>query len=489
MNSCRLYSAEQVRQHEPSAAQAAGVSMFTLMQRAGQSTFTYLRKRWPKARRIIVAVGVGNNGGDGFIVAALALQAGLDVALCVVQPERAFAGDAKRAAEQWLELGGQCLAADDVDFDAADVIVDALLGTGLSGEVRAPFVDIIARINASSTPVLSIDIPSGTHADTGAPVGISVQANATITFVGVKLGLVTGLGRQLCGELVFNDLGIRETFRPLASSSARLLYFSDAPTLPPRLNNAHKGANGRVLCIGGGEGMPGAIRLTAEAALRSGAGLVKVYCHPHSQPSVAAGRPEVMVSADDLMQMIAWASCIIIGPGLGRSEWSERVVRETIDALKLADKPTLVDADGLNLLVKMKLSVPSSRLIVTPHPGEAARMLDCDISSVEQDRFRAVKDIADNFNATTVLKGAGSLISDGKDCWVCAEGNPGMATAGMGDVLSGVLGALIAQGMSLTDAALRGVCMHAAAGDLAAQQGQRGMIASDLFPYLRQLNN
>ena len=485
-----MFTAEQVRQHEPQAAIDSGCGMYDLMQRAGHVAFDSMCLHFPAARNIQVVVGAGNNGGDGFVLAVLAMEAGMSVTVCSPIPDKPLTGDALKAFEAFRQKGGELLLATSVEFDQADVIVDGLLGTGLAGEVREPFAGLIARINASPVPVLSIDIPSGIHADTGELLGCAVKADVCVTFVGVKAGLVTGTGKAYCGHLVFDDLQVADAFSKLAQPVATRVGFDDYQALPKRLLHAHKGSFGRLLCIGGNRGMAGAIRLSGEASLRCGAGLVKVFCHHESRLQVSNGRPELMVSSDNLAEQLTWADCIVLGPGLGQDAWSRGIFNEVLSYLIHEDKPVVIDADGLNLLSHHLHKLKLSNLIITPHPAEAGRLLGKATAEVEANRYQTLQSLEKNFSCVTVLKGAGSLIGAVGETYVCTDGNPGMATAGMGDVLTGVLAALLAQGMNARDAAVFGTCLHAAAGDLAAEKdGQRGMLASDVFPHLRVLIN
>ena len=485
-----MFNAEQVRQFEPAAAQTSGCGMYDLMERAGEAAFRTLTLHWPDANRVLILTGAGNNGGDGFVLARLASDSGMEVVVASPVADKPLKGDALTAQQAWAASGGALVGGDEVDYSDADVIVDALLGTGLSGEVRAPFVDVIAAVNASDTPVLSIDIPSGLAADSGQVLGQAVQAQVTVTFVAIKAGLVTGQGRQYSGHLVWDDLAIGPAFTDLAEARAQKVGFYDFKPLPARANNAHKGHFGRLLCIGGNRGMAGAIRLCAEAALRTGTGLVKVHCHHDSVLQVSQGRSELMVGSDNLSQQMAWADTLVLGPGLGQDSWSRSVFNEVISYLMHEDMPVIIDADGLNLLSDHLYKLKLSNLVITPHPAEAARLLNKTTAEVEADRYAAVQQLAEKFVGTAVLKGAGSIVQHGARTLVCADGNPGMATAGMGDVLSGVIGGMLAQGMRGDDAGIFATCLHAAAGDLVAEQGgQRGMLASDLFPLLRQLIN
>ncbi|MGS2719242.1 NAD(P)H-hydrate dehydratase [Paraglaciecola aestuariivivens] len=502
----KIVPAEHVKTLEPKAAELAGCTMFELMQRAGAAAFNLLQKKWPMAKRILVLAGHGNNAGDGYVLATLAKQQGLEVTVCCDDPQHQLSGDARQAKVIWQQANGTTLTFNEPDFKHYDLLVDALLGTGLKGLISESLSSLIQSINQSHCPILSLDLPSGMHANTGQPMPICVQASVTITFVAMKPGLVTGQGKFYCGQLTFADLDIGPSFFPLAvqahCQSAQLVNYSSLLPLPARPTHAHKGAFGRVLCIGGNAGMAGAISLSAQAALRAGAGLVKVYCHAKSALSVSTTRPEIMLAEASLEQALQWSSCILIGPGLGQDDWAEQQLSRLIDYLSEQPKPVVIDADGLNLLAKrltdnrvLAILANLPACIITPHPGEASRLLNCTIADIESDRYAASHSLSQRLNAVCVLKGAGSIIcapktSDWPVSLVCTGGNPGMATAGMGDLLTGVAAALLGQNFSAQNAALYAVCMHAEAGDRVANQyGQRGMIASDLFCALRAIVN
>ncbi|MED6321260.1 MAG: NAD(P)H-hydrate dehydratase, partial [Pseudomonadota bacterium] len=444
----------------------------------------------PNSDVYLVLVGQGNNAGDGYIAAINAKLAGKQVHLCAVEPERTLDGDAGKAQQRWLDSGGSINGFDAALLEKSDVVIDALLGTGINSYIRNEFADIIDAVNASSTPVVSVDVPSGLDANTGQSLGRCVQADITVTFVGIKPGLVTGAGKQSCGKLVYADLGIGKAFQALAKASATMLNIDHFKGMGPREINSHKGTYGRLLCIGGNRGTAGAIRLASEAALRSGAGMVRVYTHESSVVQVSAGRPELMVTDFNLEDALAWATCVVIGPGLGQDEWAEGTFETTMKHCQSQNKPVVIDADALNLLCQQSTAYTLSDSILTPHAGEAARLLGVSIDDVESDRFNYARQCSQRYHAVCVLKGAGTLIDNEKKTWVCRHGNPGMATAGSGDVLSGILGALLAQGVETDIAAKYGVVLHAKAGDDIAQlYGQRGMIASDLFDAVRALIN
>lgn len=504
----KLVAAEQVKLHEGQAASASGASLFDLMTRAGQAAFRWLQQRYPEARKVAVLAGWGNNAGDAYIVAALAKKAGMQVKVCCADLDHTLPADATVAKENWLSLGGECVNWQLANLNQVDLIIDGLLGTGLQGDVRPPLQDLIAWVNRSGLPVLSLDLPSGMDADTGRPLPIAIQAHSTVTFVAIKPGLVTGQGKGLCGELVYADLDIASDFFKRAKVIAQLMSWPYLSPLTKRQQHANKGNFGRLLCIGGNRGMPGAIRLCAEAALRSGVGLVKVLCHADSQLAVGAGRPELMPSADcsiaGVRQALEWSTCVVLGPGLGQDAWAQSLVTQVLEFCQQQARPLVLDADALNLIAMHKhqfsrFSVKNA--IMTPHPGEASRLLGCQIAQIEQDRLSACQSLANEFGVIALLKGAGTIICRPQvsaltddygqsQAVICADGNPGMATAGMGDVLSGVIAAMLAQGFNSAQAAIHGVCLHALAGDkVASQYGQRGMLASDLYPKLRELIN
>jgi NAD(P)H-hydrate epimerase len=426
----------------------------------------------------------------------------MNVVVVCQQPQRELIGDALQAQLNWQKVDGKTLTFSGLDYAQFDVLVDALLGTGITGEVKPTFQSVIQQINQTNLPVLSIDVPSGMHANTGQALPIAVKANMTVTFVATKPGLVSGIGKEFSGKVTFADLAVGKEFFSLVQSDAQLVDWQMLRPLPTRPVHGNKGSFGKLLCIGGNQGMAGAIRLSAESALRCGVGLVKVYCHESSSLSISAGRPEIMQTHKELEAALGWCSCIVIGPGLGQDDWAHQQFSRLLAHLKHQPKPLVVDADGLNLLATMidNLDIRNilgqlPALILTPHPGEASRLLNCSIAKIENNRFEASKNIAQKYQSICVLKGAGTVIQSNKtpqepQCWVCKGGNAGMATAGMGDILTGVIGAFLAQGLTSQSAAIYGVCAHAEAGDrLAIQYGQRGMIASDLLKPLRALVN
>ncbi len=479
-----LYRAEQVRALDRRAIDVLGVAGIELMHRAAGAGLASLRRHWPQARRLAVGCGPGNNGGDGFLLAMLARAAGLHVELMALADT--VSTEAVQARQLWEQAGGvTCRWYAGDDLPVADVYVDALYGTGLH---RAPGDDaaaLIERFNASARPVLALDVPSGLDADTGQCPGRAVRATVTVSFIAAKRGLYTGQSADHVGALELASLDLSETLWEGAEPDAQLLA---AACLPSRQRTGHKGNYGHVLAIGGDAGMHGAIELCGKAALRSGAGLVSVATCRSS--SYKPGCPELMGHGVDgpqtLQALLHRADVLALGPGLGQRSWG----RELWFAALHAGKPSVLDADALNLLAREPRRFDHP-VVLTPHPGEAARLLQGSCVDVQADRFAAARTLAVRYHAVVVLKGAGSLVADpaGKLA-VCPWGNPGMASGGMGDVLTGVIAACWAQGCDAWQAACLGVGLHARAGDrAAAESGERGLLASDLFPYLRLLGN
>ncbi|MBD8880461.1 NAD(P)H-hydrate dehydratase [Rhodanobacter sp. 7MK24] len=485
LHSHQLYTVAQVRELDRRAIEELGVPGFELMRRAAWAALSSLRRHWPQARRIAVYCGPGNNGGDGFLLAVLAREAGLQVDVFALN--EASAGDAATARQAWKDAGGAVRLWHSGDaLPTVDVHVDALYGTGLRRAPETSVAALIEAINASGTPVLALDVPSGLDADTGRTPGTAVRAERTVSFIAAKRGLHTGRAANVVGSLELDALGLPESLWRDVSPDARLLMPAH---LPPRLRDANKGTNGHVLAIGGEHGMAGAIRLSGEAALRTGAGLASVATRTEHLLALNAARPELMAHGVDgpqaLEPLLARANVLAVGPGLGQGAWSHALWLTALDS----GKPLVLDADGLNLLAREPRRF-TQQAVLTPHPGEAARLLGGTVAEVEADRFAAARALAHRFQAVVVLKGSGSLIAnpDGR-LNVCPWGNPGMAAGGMGDLLTGIVAALLAQGCDAWQAASLGVGLHARAGDCAARQGERGLLATDLLAPLRALCN
>lgn len=485
-----LYSPAAVRAIDAFAIDGLGIGGRELMERAGRVAYAALRERWPQAHILRIVCGIGNNAGDGFVLARLALADGLDVQVLQLGDARRLQGAARAVAEDYAAAGGDSVKFSAPALAAAEVVVDAVFGTGLDRPVQGEWAAAIAAINEVGRPVLALDICSGLHGGTGAVLGgAAVRAQLTVTFIALKAGLFTGAGPAHAGEVHVDDLGVPTEAFAAARPCARLSSSRQvADALPPRRRDAHKGHFGHVLVIGGDHGLGGAARMAAEAAGRVGAGLVSVATRGEHVPALLAARPELMVmavaDASDLQPLLQRARVIVLGPGLGQQAWGRALFERALEF----SGPLVVDADGLNLLSQS----PHRRddWILTPHPGEAGRLLGLTAGQVQAQRLDVAERLATQYGGIVVLKGAGTITAaEGQLPQVCPAGNPGMASGGMGDVLSGVLGGLLAQGLTPLQAATVGVHIHAQAADRAALEGERGLLALDLMPHLRGLAN
>ncbi len=485
-----LYDIEALRALEARGASLQQGDPFALMARAGLAAWHCVLRHWPRAQRIVVVCGPGNNGGDGYVLALHAQRAGRDVRVLRLPAHGPSTDNARRACKEYLEAGGRVFESTDGLHDG-ELVVDALLGIGLS---RAPEGDVAALIEAINTqpaPVLALDVPSGVDGQTGHAHPAAIKAGCTLQFIAAHLGLRTGKALDHLGELELARLDMpASAFEGIAPVAHAYRADALAGMLPLRRRDSHKGGNGHVLCIGGDHGSGGAVLLASEAALRCGAGLVSVATRGAHVSAALARQPEAMVHAleepADAAPLFARAGVVAIGPGLGQAAWGRGLYAMVV----ACDKPRVFDADALNLLAEapQRLNV---RDVITPHPGEAARLLGIDTANVQRDRFAAARALCERYGSQVVLKGAGTVIaSPGATPALVAAGNPGMAVGGMGDLLTGCIAALLAQGLPARDAALAGALLHAAVGDAAAREdGERGLRASDLLPWLRRLAN
>jgi NAD(P)H-hydrate epimerase len=477
-----LYSTAQVRALDAHAINELKIPGYTLMKRAGEAALRYLRTRWPTAHRIVIVCGSGNNGGDGYVFARFARAAGLTITVLAAADPEHLRGDARQAYQDFLASEGDVEAFAEEHLRAGEVIVDAILGTGLKGPVREDLAAVIRAVNAAATPVFALDVPSGLDSDAGTVAGDAVRADATVTFVGLKTGLYVGDGPEYAGTVFFDDLELSDAPQlGLAPRLTRIIEAEIHSALPRRPRAANKGDFGRVLIVGSGSGYPGAARLAGEASLRVGAGLVTVAVAPENVVPISAGRPELICLAvkeeGALKEALSHADVVAVGPGLGRSPWA----RAALHAALASGKPLVVDADALNLLAEGG-AARRENWILTPHPGEAGRLLGVSAQEVQHDRLTALDSLLDRYHGTVVLKGAGTLVgAPGRTPGLCERGNPGMATAGTGDVLTGTIVGILAQCADPWAAARVGVLVHAMAGDAAARGGERGVLATDLL--------
>lgn len=519
----QLYTADQIRELDNIAITVDGIPGLVLMRRAAEASAQKILEHWPDVSVVIVFCGSGNNAGDGYILAGLLSQRGVQVNVVAVGSTEKLGTDATEAFNFCQQSGVVWMTLDEIEekhltdevSPSADsvmdstIVVDALLGIGITGEPRPDYVRAIHWINRMKFPVVALDIPTGLSADSGSFKGSCIKADMTISFVGWKRGTMTADGCEVVGELVLDTLGIANETLVKVKSKVRRLNLTDLLTrIPKRNRNAHKGTFGHLLVVGGDTSMPGAPTMAAEAALRSGSGLVTIATREGHRSAIISRLPEVMVKAvekrDDLLQILEQVDAVVVGPGLGKGSWS----RSLLEAVLGCDKPVVVDADGLNLLAEFENVEPRENWILTPHPGEAARLLqtdrpELDAAAIQSDRFAAIEALHQKFGGTILLKGAGTLIvsadalsldsgkkEKNKEIRLCPYGNPGMATAGMGDVLSGVVGGLLAQKHQPGFASELGACLHSRAADICVDEhGEGGLMATDLIPVIRRLMN
>ena len=494
-----LYKAKSVRELDRLAIQQLAIPSVVLMKRAGRAAFDELLDAWGKPSLITVFCGSGNNAGDGYIVAALAAEKGIAVRVIELAAVDKLSADAAKARD-YSANAGVATQPFTADLDLREgVVVDALLGTGFQpsadNPMREAYAQAIDCINHAALPILSIDLPSGLCSDTGRAADTAVKADISVTFIAAKQGMFSGRGPALCGEIIYHSLNIDEQLFDQHPPTAELMNLDDLLEIyPQRDADAYKNQFGHAMVIGGDRGYGGAALMAAESALRTGAGLVSVATRPEHVAAILARQPEIMargiISGQELEPLLDKPTVLIVGPGLGRSPWSEQLLQKAV----ATGLPMVMDADALNIIAEGRV-VPKpdgSRWVMTPHPAEAARLLDISVAEVQADRFSAVRELQKKFNAVVLLKGAGTVIAspDNQIVMVCPYGNPSMATAGMGDMLSGIVGGLLAQGLEPSQSAQLGCCLHSAAADLAVEeQGARGLVATDIKAALAAILN
>ncbi|MCY3724702.1 MAG: NAD(P)H-hydrate dehydratase [Candidatus Poribacteria bacterium] len=515
----KVVTAAEMRQIDQDTIEGIGIPGIVLMETAGSAIVRAIEKHYPTCQRIGIFAGKGNNGGDGIVIARQLAHIGRDVLLFLVSPEDSFTGEAHTNLQIAKRLG---LRIEEILTDAAlgsdffaerrtslthiascELLVDAIFGTGLRGAVRNPIATVINAINRLPTPILSVDLPSGLAADTGHPLGVCVQADRTVTIGLPKRGLLMHPGAELVGKLEVVDIGFPE--QVVNAQDIQVNWTSAAHAaqwMPPRPAFSHKGSYGRVLVVAGSTGMTGAAALASEAALRTGAGLVTLATPKHLNPILEGLLPEVMtlllpetdvgsLAASATSPILEFAektkSILAIGPGLSQHPETVSLVHQLIreNREQRIDLRMVIDADGLNALAQDRetLSRLNSEAVLTPHPGEMARLTNTAVPTLEADRIGTAQQFASEQGVTLVFKGAPTVTSDPNgNLWINSTGNPGMATGGMGDVLTGVIAGLMAQGIPSESAAALGVYLHGLSGDIAAERfGRHGLIASDVL--------
>ena len=521
----KVVTAAEMRQIDQDTIEGIGIPGIVLMETAGSAIVRAIEQYYPKCQRIGIFAGKGNNGGDGIVIARQLAHVGRDVRIFLVSPPDSFTGEAqinlqiaKRLTAsfglQAAPKGGlrieeiltEAALESDISLDSiksCELLVDAIFGTGLRGAVRDPIATVINAINRLPTPILSVDLPSGLDADIGHPLGTCVRADRTVTIGLPKRGLLMHPGAELAGKLEVVDIGFPEPVIDAQDIKVNWTTAAHAAQwMPPRPPSSHKGSYGRVLVVAGSTGMTGAAALASEAALRAGAGLVTLATPKHLNPILEGLLPEVMtlplpetdagslaVSATSIILEFAekTKSTLAIGPGLSQHPETVSLVHQLIreNRKQGLDLRMVIDADGLNALahVRETVSLLNSETVLTPHPGEMARLTKTPIPTLETDRIATAQQFASEHGVTLVFKGAPTVTSDPNgNLWVNSTGNPGMATGGMGDVLTGVIAGLMAQGIPSESAAALGVYLHGLAGDIAAEAiGMPGLTASDVL--------
>jgi hydroxyethylthiazole kinase-like uncharacterized protein yjeF len=473
----------------------AAATGLPLMERAGAAAAEVARKMaGERGGAVLVLVGPGNNGGDALVVARILRAAFFDVVVVFRGDPAKLPPDAADAHRAFVAAGGATLSAYPERFGGS-LIVDGLFGIGLARPLAATDAALVERANASGVPILALDIPSGLNAETGVAMGTAIRARATATFIALKPGLLTGDAVDLCGELSVHSLGL-EAEASTPARGHRLDWKSLAAGLPAvlgrRARNVHKGTFGTLGIVGGAEGMIGAPLLAGRAALHAGAGKVLVGFVGAAHPTIDWGQPELMLRRASAV-IDAAPNALVCGPGLGTAPTSKSIVAQAIACAA----PLVLDADALNLVaadptLAAGVAARHASTLATPHPAEAARLLGATAADVQKDRLAAAQALAAKLNAAVVVKGAGSVLAypDGK--WdINATGNPGLASAGTGDVLTGIVGAMLAQRIEPIAALRIAVCLHGAAADacITAGTGPLGLVAGELIPMARSLLN
>ncbi len=506
-----LLNAAESRDLDRISQEKYGIPSYSLMTRAGEAVADALVERFPGAAAdVLVVAGKGNNGGDGFVAARRLTQDGFAVRAVLLGRVADLKGDAARAHAEFRACGGKLIEVSaESSLEAAlgkrpGAVIDAIFGTGLNAEVKDGPRRAIEVINSFAVPTVAVDIASGVNSDTGAIMDAAVQASLTVTFGFAKFGHVSYPGAGHSGELRIVDIGFAPRAIEELAPRGRFLERADLQHLiRARPLNSHKGMYGHPLVIAGGRGKSGAVLLASRAALRTGAGLVTAAVPESIQPIVASGQAELMTEpiadrdghfdgahAPDALKMIVESNnALIVGPGIGVSDDTRRLIEWLISDACQPQRPMLIDADGLNALAAIgfeALKRARGPVVLTPHPGEASRLLGVATTAINDDRVSAARTLANRTGATVLIKGARSVIAspDG-NVYVNSTGNPGMSTPGMGDALSGIVGTLLGQHLSPLDALALGVFLHGYAADrVASRMGRIGYIAGDLIDEL-----
>ena len=502
-------TAEQMREIDRLTIEKYGIPALTLMERAGEGVARAVLQRFASAAKngVLVVAGKGNNGGDGLVVARLLKNQNIDCSVALLANRRELSPDAARNLQAFLDIKGNVVEIESSTLSllqnqiaGTGILVDGILGTGTKNEITGLYAAVIAAMNDSGKPIVAIDIPSGLHTDRGAPLGVSVKAAMTVALGYAKLGEVIYPGLTFVGDLTVVDIGLAAEAVAAVGGAAEVLDRDNVrPLVPLRRPDTHKGSYGHALVVAGSRGKTGAAILACRAAMRAGAGLVTLAAARPLNDIFAAALTEVMTepiaadSAEDMetldddqwRRLLTHRSVLLFGPGIGVSGSTRNNLRWLMRNLAL---PWVIDADGLNNLALdlERLRHARTAPILTPHPGEMARLVASDTAAVNGDRIGVARGFAQAHHCYVVLKGARTVIATpAGEVFINSTGNPGMASGGTGDVLAGILTALLAQGLSPVNAMKLGVYLHGLVGDqVAAERGQIGLIASDIIEAL-----
>ncbi len=525
----KLYTAEQIKTLDKIAiANQFSNNGFILMERAGKAAFLQIEKLYVENKSLVIFCGQGNNGGDGFVLAALAAQAGYYVIVVFLGVVEKLSSDAKKAyykfhllvdgKERFLHQLSSDFNENFTDYintqNKKTVFVDALLGIGLAKPIEGVYKSAIEFINRQQN-IIAIDIPSGLHADTGVAYQPVVKANYTLSFIGLKQGFFTNNGPDNTGHVILDSLGVEQEVYSQVENSSWLMTQNWANDivknkLQKRPKNCHKHQFGHIVMIGGDNSMPGAVVMSGTAALRGGAGLVSIITHDIHSAAISQQQLELMVYGVSnniaehklkILELLTKANVVVLGPGLGQTNWSQQLFDFVLNYLINnidSNQTVVIDADGLNLLSEYiiinenrdNFNKIAHKIVLTPHPGEASKLIHNNIN-ISDDRFAAVTILSDSYGAAVILKGVGTLVKDlDQKIAVCQAGNSGMASAGMGDILTGIVAALLANKLDRYTASCLAVYVHATAADKQAKKfGERGLLATDLLLEIRRLIN
>ena len=475
-----LYTNKEAKEIDTHAIQNMGIPSLVLMEKAAMTVAAVLMEREKKDARILAVCGTGNNGGDGIAVARILHEMGYVAAITIVGQSEHMSDETKKQFEIAVNCQVPILSLTAIKEEPFDVILDGVFGIGLSREISGVYEQIIHDMNQSDARIYALDIPSGIHAGTGAVLGIAIKADCTITFGVNKIGLVLYPGCEFAGEVLVADIGFPQ--KSVTSVKATTYYYEPKDlfsNLPPRPRKSHKGTFGKVLVVAGCETMSGAAYLAAKAAYSMGAGLVKVVSTSNNREILLSSLPEILfASREEIQESLEWADAVVVGPGLGLSKESENLMRYVIDNSPV---PTVIDGDGIRLCSNITDTL-SENFVLTPHVKEMSYLTGASVVELQEDLLGTTKDAAKEWNCILAQKDARTIVSDGKACYVNVSGNNGMATGGSGDVLAGMIGGLLGQGMEPFMATKVAVYLHGLSGDVLAQEKSTySLMASDII--------